>query len=155
MSYYEKYLKYKNKYIQYKNKLEIEMQGGSKSNKNNTDILYINNLTATPSLNKNAKQNKSLSINMLTATPRLSEIAGGAYKSNNKQDKLLKLLVSDIHSDINTTTNHSESPIGNIKTIHDLKDKSFIKDPKYPYFAKDVSMSSSSTSSDNSSDELF
>jgi hypothetical protein len=162
MSYYEKYIKYKNKYIQYKKSLEINMQKGGKSyNNGSNSLLHIDNLTATPTINntKHTHVNNLVggnNINMLTATPHLSEIAGGAYNSK-KQQRLLKLLESsETHSEINTTTNNSDddekrNAYGNIKNMDDLKGKSYIKDrDHFPYFAKDRTVSSSSSATSSS-----
>jgi hypothetical protein len=168
MSYYEKYLKYKNKYIQYKNKLGMNMQGGSKSNVNKADILNIDNLTATPTINIELTRTKYQSNDMLTATPHLSEIAGGAYKPKNKknQEKLLRLLEgegSDAETPtqtpgkpIETTTDEKESEHSAIKTMDDLKGKSYIKDhKKFDYFAKINNSLSPDSSSTTSSEEIY
>jgi len=161
MSYYEKYLKYKNKYIQYKNKLGMNMQGGSKSNVNKADILNIDNLTATPTISIELTRTKYPSKDMLTATPHLSEIAGGAYKPKNKknQEKLLRLLEgegSDAETPINTTTDEEKSEHSAIKSMDDLKGKSYIKDHKeFDYFAKINNSLSPDSSSTTSSEEIY
>jgi hypothetical protein len=163
MSYYEKYLKYKNKYIQYKNKLGMNMQGGSKSNVNKADILNIDNLTATPTINIELTRTKYPSKDMLTATPHLSEIAGGAYKPKNKknQEKLLRLLEgSDTErtpdAPIDTTTDGEESEHSAIKSMKDLEGKSYIKDHKeFDYFAKINNSLSPDSSSTTSSEDIY
>jgi hypothetical protein len=165
MSYYEKYLKYKNKYIQYKNKLGMNMQGGSKSKEDKTDIFNINNLTATPTINIDLPRTKYPSNDMLTATPHLSEIAGGAYKPKNKknQEKLLRLLEgSETETPTQTpgkpidTTTYRESEHSAIKSMDDLKGKSYIKDHKeFDYFAKINQSVSPTSSSTTSSEEIY